>query len=347
MCVGAGARHIVEQSRLVWLLSSAHLTGFSAPGHDNLKAARTGVDFLLSKMRDPIYGGYYWSTDEQGNAINDGKYMYGQSFVLYGLSTYWRATGDDRAKVAALELLNILLEKASEDTSSIGGFYENFARDWTLLSEGAGPVSRQDTKTSNFILHWMEALTELVVAFNDERARSSLVETLDKFVIAFYPPSPENAVKLTNLDGDIVESGRESDGHLVEYAWLRIEAERALGRGLDWDLFDRYFYYVTSRIDPEVGGVTDSSGGYVWWAQTELIAAYAVRKQFRGEVDLENILLDNLDYIVCNFIDPADRIFYWSLSKNGDILDATKASRWKVGYHAFRGISKFIKSFDF
>lgn len=341
-----GSKHIVEQARLVWVFSHAKLTGFGADGYDNSKAAKAGVDFLLSKMLDNKYGGYYWSTDEQGGVIDDNKYLYGQSFVLFSLSTYYRATSEERARVAALDLLDVLLKNAQENSSSIGGFYENFARDWTLLSEGYGPVSRLDTKTSNVILHWMESLTEAVLAFNDETAKASLEETLNTYVVAFYTPVPENAVKLTNLKGDFVETGRSSDGHLIEYAYLRIEAEKSLGRELDWALFDRYFKYVVSRIDPIGRGVTDSSDKFVWWAQTELIAAISVEKQLRGMVEYEGLLLKTLDYMVCKFIDPSDNIFYWSLARDGSILDGTKANKWKVGYHAFRGVSKFVNAFQ-
>ena len=41
------------------------------------KLARHGVDFLINKMWDREYGGFYWMMDRKGNVKIDQKIVYG------------------------------------------------------------------------------------------------------------------------------------------------------------------------------------------------------------------------------------------------------------------------------
>ena len=97
-------KQIVTQSRMIWGFSRAQLAGFSNTNRNYLRAATQGYHFLLDHFQDRQDGGYFWSTDLNGKPVNDGKFLYGESFAIYALVEYYRASGDPGALSHALEL---------------------------------------------------------------------------------------------------------------------------------------------------------------------------------------------------------------------------------------------------
>jgi mannobiose 2-epimerase len=92
----ATEKQIVTQSRMVWGFAQAHREGLSTTKRNYLKAAQQGYRFLLAHFLDPQNGGYYWTTDLAGKPLNQRKIVYGESFVIYGLVEYYRASRDER-----------------------------------------------------------------------------------------------------------------------------------------------------------------------------------------------------------------------------------------------------------
>ena len=88
----ATEKQLVTQSRMIWGFSHAHLKGLGDGKHDYLKAAAQGYRFLLEHFLDGQDGGYFWSTDVAGKPIDERKIVYGESFVIYGLVEYYRAS---------------------------------------------------------------------------------------------------------------------------------------------------------------------------------------------------------------------------------------------------------------
>ncbi|GMH40059.1 hypothetical protein BSKO_07963 [Bryopsis sp. KO-2023] len=337
-------KHIVAQSRLIWLFSYTHLKGFNADGVDSLKAAAAGFEFVSSKMRDPVNGGYYWSVDKQGNVQDDRKMMYGQSFVLYAFTTYFKASGDPKAKGLAMELFQTLVDKAQDTTTGFGGWFEHFTADWTVLSEGDTPLSQPGLKSQNFVMHFMESLTDLLLVTGDPTVRSTLTQVVDKDVTVFYPPDPAKIVRRVDFTGGAT-GGTDVYAHALESAWLRIEAESALGRGLDWSTFDAYMTNMIAKgIDGKSGGMSDS-GELVWWAQGEVMSGIAVDKEFRGGKQHEEVLLRLLRFVECHLVDPNDGIWWWSVNSDGSVRNGRKFGKWKAGFHAVRGMVKFVKAY--
>src|SRR5213592_5034052 len=100
----ATEKQLVTQSRLIWTFSRVHLKGYSAEKRNYLKAAEHGYRFLLDHFLDKKNGGYFWTTDLSGKVLNDRKIIYGESFVIYALVEYYRASGDKEALRRATDL---------------------------------------------------------------------------------------------------------------------------------------------------------------------------------------------------------------------------------------------------
>jgi len=91
---GEDEKSLIAQTRCLYTISSAHRAGYGNGQY--AKLARHGADFLINKMWDNVYGGFYWMMDRKGNVKIDKKIIYGHSFAIYSLSEYTLATGDQR-----------------------------------------------------------------------------------------------------------------------------------------------------------------------------------------------------------------------------------------------------------
>lgn len=77
----------------------------------------------------------------------------GQLGAVYALTEYYHASGDPSALQSAEELIVILLEKAKDTVTGLGGFLEDFTKDWVLISTGSGPLGQHGLKSANSIMH--------------------------------------------------------------------------------------------------------------------------------------------------------------------------------------------------
>lgn len=73
--------------------------------------------------------------------------------VLNALTEYFKASGIYSALQAALDLARVISDKTRDNDTPVGGFYEDFTKDWTLLVTGSGPLGDHGLKNSNNILH--------------------------------------------------------------------------------------------------------------------------------------------------------------------------------------------------
>jgi len=350
-------KQIVTQSRMVWAFSRAHLAGFSDTNRNYLQAATQGYHFLLDHFLDRRYGGYFWSTDLEGKPLNDGKFLYGESFTIYAFVEYYRASGDPTALRHALELYQTIQAHVHDDKN--GGWFEHANRKWKLLSPGdpGDPVEIVGYKSANAHLHWMEALTELYDASHDPAVKASLMEALRINQMYFYPENPAHCMFYRQFDWKPV-TGHGHDGlsygHNVEFAWLMVRTETVLGRKPSWD----HFYAILNHAlkygyDDEHGGLysrgLDDQPAYdtekVWWIQAEMVGTLTDALKHQSDSRYETALDKELHFIKTCQADPKTGIWLYAVAANGQPSDTTLANSWKANYHDVRGMLKFVEAF--
>lgn len=348
---------IVTQARMVWGFSHVHLKGYRDPQRDYLRAARHGYLFLLEKFRDTTHGGYYWRTDLAGRAVNDRKYLYGQSFVVYALVEYHRASGDPAALRHAMDLYQVIQQRARDVEN--GGWGEHHTRDWQLLTaqDPRIEVEVAGLKSANAHLHWMEALAELYDASRDKAVRKSLAEALRINQRWFYPKQPGRSAFHRHPDWKPVtdpKSAGLSYGHNVEFAWLMVRAETVLGQKPSWSHFHAILEHALRYgTDHELGGLynrgvdvqpaTDTAK--VWWSQSEMMAALTDGWKHRNDPAYREALIRLVGFLRQHMIDPADGIWVDTVTREGGRKSPSKAHNWKANYHDVRAIVKFIEAF--
>jgi mannose 2-epimerase len=369
---GEDEKSLIAQTRSVYTLSSAHRAGYGNGQYAEL--AKHGVDFLIDKMWDNEYGGFYWMTDRRGNVKIDQKIIYGHSFVIYSLSEYTLATGDERGRQYAEKAFD-LLQKYCVDTM-YGGYWEMFHRDWTLCGPGS---QGGDRKTLDVHMHLMEAFTTLYECTGADVHRRKLLEVIDILLNRVIHPEYKTGIPqffkdwsvAPQIKFDIIwgwdrfsEEGQKgnatdntSAGHNAEFAWLLIHAldilkldpapykevlktvfDHTIDNGIDWEYGGVYVE------GPHSGGVYDREKEF--WQQAELLIgmldAYLMfhdEKYWNGYENVHRFVMDK-------FVNKGVGEWYPLLSRSGEPIWRHMSHSWKVNYHTVRAMVQSIERLE-
>jgi cellobiose epimerase len=353
----AAEKQLVSQSRMIWGFAHVHRKGYRDPQRDYLQAAAQGYRFLLDHFLDKENGGYFWKTDLDGKVTNDRKIVYGQSFVIYGLVEYYRASGDKEALRHAVDLYQVLQKRAHD--SKHGGWVEHFERNWTPLParDPRAEVEVAGFKSANTHLHLMEALTELYLEDRSRAVKDSLAEAVAINRNHFYPRQAGQSAFHRQPDWAAVTDPRSaglSYGHNVEFAWLMVAAEKALGRRPSWSHFEAHVDHAlqygwdnflgglyAQGVDDQPATKTDK----VWWVQSEMMAALVDALQHEPNPQYEAALHKLLRFVTTYQADPKDGIWLDTVTADGQPKSTGKAHSWKANYHDVRAIVKFVEAF--
>ena len=257
--IGATDKGLIGQARTLWFYAYLYNAGYGTEPH--LRAAEHGYYFLRDVLKDDVFGGYFGAVNASGSvAIRPHKHLYGQSFALYALSEYARASGEGEAIGLAEELFYLLEEKAHDAT--YGGYIEWFRRDWERDPKIENYIETEpDVKLMDTHLRLLEAFTTYWEVTGDELARERLLELMfiqsnavvRKGVGACTDRYARDWTPLLEPPSDRVSFGRD-----VENAWLLAAASRSVGMP-NGPLIDLYRTLVNSALrfgfDPDKGGL--------------------------------------------------------------------------------------------
>ena len=175
-------RSAILCARILWTYATAYRKLGDA---EYLTMARWAYDYLTRVFLDPEYGGLYWTVDATGKPVLDRKHHYAQAFAIYGLSEYYRATGQPESLALAQALFR-LLEKHAYDPVN-GGYIEGSSRKWETLTDMR--LSDRDLncrKSMNTMLHILEAYTNLLRVWEDATLKAqhrALIETFQEHIV--------------------------------------------------------------------------------------------------------------------------------------------------------------------
>jgi mannose/cellobiose epimerase-like protein (N-acyl-D-glucosamine 2-epimerase family) len=317
-------KQLATQSRMIWVFAHAHRNVLG----DYLGVAEQGLEFVLERFRDPKHGGFVWKTDRAGRVQNDRKILYGQLFVIYALVEFVRAGGDRALLAEARAVFELLVQRAHDD--AFGGWLEHFGRRWrpARRPRRGFEVEIPGLKSANTHLHVVEALTELYVETGGGEIAAKLAETVDLSKAYFFPEDPVASVQ--HRARDWRRSGRIgiSHGHNVEFAWLLVRAEIALGREPSASRLDAY---VDCTLDAE-------RPKRLWWEEAELLAALTTGHVEWPDQHREETVERQLAFLLGHVVDPADGVWIEMVAKDGTPLSPIKLGIWKDAFHEVRAM---------
>jgi len=336
------------------LISTArHLYAFSLwfnhfKNESYLKEAKQAFEFLL-KYKDQEYDGYVWLVDYKGKHIDLTKHIYGQAFVIYGLSEYYKATQDVKALDEALTLFKLIENKSCEN---IFLYHEAFTKKWDKRSNELLSVHNTSlVHTMNTVIHILEAYTNLYKVSGNMEVKRKIIEILEGIYFKFYDKHNKNFFMYLDEGGTIVDMG-ESFGHDVETCWLVDEALNAIEvesphlRQMTYDVCEQVYkkaFTCNGLISEKINGINNEER--VWWIQSEaMVGFYNHYQKTRNHTYLEAV--QSIYKFTTEFIvDKRNHAeWLWGVDKN---LKPMKhrgfAESWKTGYHNGRALIELIK----
>lgn len=364
---------IVTQARHTWI--NAKASEFYPQTSHYKKGARHGFLFLHDVMWDKAYGGFYTLVSRDGEVKDDSKTAYGNSFGIYALAAYYKASGDTSALKLAREAF-MWLEKNSHDPVH-KGYFQHLTREGKRIERTSDVPSTSDIgyKDQNSSIHLLEAFTELYQVSPDSLLRVRLEEMLELirdtivtekgYMNLFFKPD-WTPVSFRDSSVASIMAHRYLDhvsfGHDVEVAYLMLEACHVLGREDDTTTLNIAKRIVDHSLDAgwdeKVGGFYDE--GYYfkgkesikitkdsksWWAQAEgLNTLLIMAKLFTNdERNYFQKFRKQWTYINKYVIDHQHGDWYaGGLDKEPEQAKALKGQIWKASYHQYRALSNCV-----
>lgn len=241
----------------------------------------SGMEFLWSKMRDTVHGGYL--TAVQGSTVVDGtKLAYGHVFVLLAGASAKQVGHPDADRLIA-DISQILTERFWDPMAGL--FNDEFAQDWSPISDYRG---------YNANMHGAEALMGAYEATGDQTYLTHAGQIIEFFVHKIAPQydyalpehyTPDWVPDFDYQGNPMFRPRGTTPGHSFELARLALQYWDLVGRPDDATLTHARGLVDAALRDAwaEQGGLAYTlkyDGGVLmpdryWWPVTEAIGALA------------------------------------------------------------------------
>ncbi|MDW7692504.1 AGE family epimerase/isomerase [Flammeovirgaceae bacterium SG7u.111] len=339
----------VLNTRILWTFSEAY---FLSPNPDYLESAQRAYGYLKTHFFDKELGGVYWSVDFEGKPLDTKKQVYAQSFGIYALTAYYKATRSSESLELAKNLFH-LIEKHSFDTEE-NGYFEAYTKDWQLMEDlRLSEKDANEKKTMNTHLHVLEAYTTLVQVWGDPLLKKQLKNLIELFLEKFIDPQTFHF----NLFFDEywhLKSKGVSYGHDIEGSWLLQEAAEALG---DESLIKQVETVVVKMAEATLAKGIDEDGGLYyelhasgkldtdkhWWPQAEAVVGFVNAWQLTKEEKWLAQAQQTWEYLSKFIVDRKDGEWHFKVSKEGKpYREEDKAGLWKCPYHNGRACMELM-----
>jgi len=339
----------ILNARILWTYSSAYRV---LKDTAYLVLATRAKDYILAHFIDYQDGGAYRSVNSKGELSDTRKQTYTQSFFIYSLAEYSRATGDQETLKMAKEIFEAF-EKYALDKES-NGYFEVFSRDWQRLSDRLiGEQTAKDEKTMNTHLHIMEAYANLYRVWPDKRMAERLRNLVEIFLDKIIDKKTFHLINFMtkNWTGT---STIDSYGHDIEASWLLYEAAHLLG---DPALLARVketsikiANAASEGIQPDGSLVyekdlstEDVVTNRSWWPQAETIVGYMNAYELTGNEKYLDNSINCWNYTKNHLVDNKNGGWFSSVSESGAIGRGDKAGFWTGPYHNGRMCLEIIE----
>ncbi|MCU0363418.1 MAG: AGE family epimerase/isomerase [Bacteroidales bacterium] len=339
----------ILNARILWTYSAAYrVTRDTA----YLRLATRSKDYIMKHFIDKEYGGAYRSVKATGEPSDTRKQTYTQSFFIYGLSEYARATGDKEALKAAKDIFECF-EKYVLDKEA-NGYFEAFTRDWTRSRDRLiGESSDRDEKTMNTSLHLMEAYANLYRVWPDKRMAERLRNMVEIFLTKIVDNKRYHLICFMDRNWNPT-STNDSYGHDIEASWLIYEAASLLKdpalTARAKDVCVKMAAAVMEGVQPD-GSIIDDRNyvtGHLrtsrsWWSQAEAVVGFLNAYELSGDKKYIAYSLNAWEYIKKYLVDYTNGGWFTSVNNEGVVSKGDKGGFWVCPYHNGRMCMEVIE----
>jgi cellobiose epimerase len=339
----------IMNARILWTYSAAYRV---LKDTAYLRLATRAKDYILAHFIDKEYGGAYWSLNSEGEPENTRKQIYTNSFFIYGLSEYARATGDQETLEAAKAIFELFEKHALDKVSN--GYFEVFSRDWQRIRDRMiGESSDNDEKTMNTSLHLMEAYANLYRVWPDQRLADRLRNIVEIFLDKIIDKNTYHLINFMDRNWNRT-SQVDSYGHDIEASWLLCESATLLGdpqllkRVEDTSIKMAVAVEVAIQPDGSIIYEKDLATGHVqtsrsWWAQVETIVGYFNAYEISGNEKFLDYAINCWNYTDDHHVDHVKGGWFPDVTETGEVTRTDKAGHWICPYHNGRMCLEIIE----
>ncbi len=340
---------LILNTRILWTFSALYVFD-KKPEH--LKLAERSYNYLMEHFWDNQFGGMFWMVNWEGKPLEQQKQIYGQGFVIYSLSEYYRASGDKEALDKAKEVFNLLETHAWD--KKYGGYFESFDRDWKMAKVQqltTGDVA--SAKGMNNSLHVVEGIANLYDVAQDALVGKRVKNMLDIF--ADHIMHPYGIYCQLQFNEMWYPKGQTvSFGHDIEASWLMYKDAQILNDEKTLAKLRRFSIKLAEAVYEK--GLDNKSSMYYeggpagvtnkekhWWVQAEAVVGFLNAYQLTGKQEYLDVAQNIWKYIEQNIADKQNGEWFWKINPDGKPDRASlKVSEWKCPYHNTRACIEII-----
>lgn len=339
----------VLNARILWSFAAA----FRHTQKEEYRAlADRAYLYLMQHFRDETYGGTYWSVDAAGKPLSTRKQVYALAFTIYGLSEYYRATGNAEALEEAKKLF-FWIEKHSFDPV-LGGYLEAFSREGDLLEDlRLSEKDRNDPKTMNTHLHILEAYANLYRVWSDKQLAAQLEGLLEVFLQ--HMVAADGHLKLFLTTDWTPKADLVSYGHDIEASWLLLEAAEVLGKQ---EVMERVEKVALQMAQATAEALQPDGSLYhefnrdenhydthrEWWVSAEAMVGFLNAYGLKHEEKFLDHSINAWEFTKKHLLDKTQGEWLWGIYNDYSRMeDEDKIGFWKCPYHNARACLEVVQ----
>jgi len=347
--IDGAPKGIILNTRILWAFSRAN-NFYKDSRYD--KECLRAFEYLYEHFDDKTSGGVYWEVDYMGKPSNRRKQIYAQAFCIYALSEYYKYSKNSKALNWGMQLFNFLEEKAYD--AEYGGYLEAFNENWQNIKDLR--LSEKDLnapKTTNTILHILEAYTTLYEITSDAKVEQALKRLISLFLGRIF--NYQNHLKLFFTKDWKSMSTEISYGHDIEAAWLLCHAAGILGDPALINKTNEMLVavvktFTSEAIDVDFGiwNAKDPDNQIMdkdkhWWPQAEAMVGLCYVWQKTKEDSYFTTCRQIWQFTKTNIIDAKNGEWFFRVNMNGDpYTSEDKVGPWKCPYHNSRALIEIV-----
>ncbi|MCR4657618.1 MAG: AGE family epimerase/isomerase [Lachnospiraceae bacterium] len=337
----------ILNSRILWFFSNAYML---LKDEELLSEAKHAYEFMTEHCLDRKYGGIYWSLNYDGSVFDSTKHTYNQAFAIYALSSYYNASGDEKALTEAEALMKTVEEKCTDDIGYLEAFKEDFSPESNEKLSENGVMAE---KTMNTLLHVLEAYTELYRVSRNELAKKRLMFMLDIIETKIYNSGlKRQEVFFDRNYNSLIDL--HSYGHDIETAWLLDRTLEIIGdpgyserlgrvtRALSERIYERAYTGDSLLNECEKG---KDNTVRIWWVQAETVVGFVNAYEKSGDEKYLKAAENVWNYIKEYQIDKREGSEWFYAVDENRRPDPEKpiVEEWKCPYHNGRMCMEIMK----
>ncbi len=339
---------LVQHARFLWSFSAAYRLDPQPVYHD---MADRSFNFLRERFFDPARLGWYYLVSAEGLPLNKQKHLYGQSFVIYGLSEYSMAFGNEEALRLALDTFGVV-DRFGHD-SRWRGYRESFSEEWNPIPQHPDYGVNGDRKTMNTHVHLLESFTNLYRASKDATVKDRVEELIDLCADTITDARRGFAFQFFERDWTPLPSPI-SYGHDIELSWLLTEAGDVCGISNVSSIHELSVSLARAvartGLDRENGGVFlegDARGRAtgkqkVWWVQAEALVGFLNAYALSGVESFIDAFVSVEEWVFARQFDREYGEWHQEITPEGKCR-GEKGSLWKTPYHNARACIELVQ----